>query len=105
MFACNCLQIAGASLREYLCPSYKTSLPSGLSCVWAGKSLLRSRAPALRLPCSQPPAVTLQLEAIARRPVVVAAQTRGLSFSFPGPRKLGDITNLPLLEKVRTATA
>eukprot|EP00903_Cladosiphon_okamuranus_P012709 g11883.t1 len=30
---------------------------------------------------------------------VATAPKRDLSFSFPGPRKLADITNLPLLEK------
>ncbi|CAN0471646.1 unnamed protein product [Ascophyllum nodosum] len=30
------------------------------------------------------------------------SRARELSFSFPGPRKLGDITNLPLLEKEAT---
>ena len=36
--------------------------------------------------------------AVVARPAATAK--RALSFSFPGPRKLGDITNLPLLEKV-----
>jgi hypothetical protein len=35
-----------------------------------------------------------------RRPTAPALQQlRSFSFSFPGPRKLADITNLPLLEK------
>ncbi|CAM9825946.1 unnamed protein product, partial [Hapterophycus canaliculatus] len=67
-------------------------------CVSHGKSLLWSPASALRRPCSQAPAVILRLKATSKRPATVA-QTREMSFSFPGPRKLGDITNLPLLEK------
>lgn len=79
----------------------------------AGKALLGARprvaAAAVTLhtlPRSRAPgasALRLGASSAIPRPAAVApaAQARALSFSFPGPRKLGDIANLPLLEKVR----
>lgn len=60
---------------------------SGLWPAGAGTrvGLRRSRAP-----------VALTWMAVGRS----TASARGLSFSFPGPRKLEEITNLPLLEQV-----
>lgn len=75
----------------------------------SGKALLRPRVAAQTLPrCRALGAASLGLNAAAVRPAFAlealpTAPTRNLSFSFPGPRKLADITNLPLLEQVRRA--
>jgi hypothetical protein len=51
-------------------------------------------AAAAQLPCSAHHICQSQ-----RSVAAPALQLRSFSFSFPGPRKLADITNLPLLEK------
>lgn len=56
---------------------------------------LAGAAPRVGLRRSRAP-VALAWMAVGRP----AAAARGLSFSFPGPRKLEEITNLPLLEQV-----
>ncbi|CAM9849675.1 unnamed protein product [Ectocarpus sp. 4 AP-2014] len=63
-----------------------------------GKTLIWSRAAAR--PHSGVPAVAKTMAAATgARAARVSQARRELSFSFPGPRKLEDITNLPLLAK------
>ncbi|CAM9138151.1 unnamed protein product [Ectocarpus fasciculatus] len=69
-----------------------------------GKTLLQLSSGAAARPHSGVPAVAKTMTAATgatRRVVVRVSQQarRELSFSFPGPRKLEDITNLPLLAK------